>query len=125
MIPKFISSRLIRLLLIVCVVFLVVASVAAFLVRRKLAVPNFTRPSDVIFLPQNWTAAQRERFYHTAQGSLILPYRWFLALDNLVGRLVIVFFVIIPTSKVLALFQTRRVIKILMGFRSGLRETSA
>ena len=36
----------------------------------------------VQFPDQNWTAAQREWFYHTPQGTELLPYRWLLALEQ-------------------------------------------
>src|SRR4051794_13172636 len=38
--------------------------------------------SKTVFLDQNWTAEQRIKFYTTAQGSQIVPYDWFLALEQ-------------------------------------------
>ena len=34
------------------------------------------------YLAQGWTAAERETFYYTPQGSEVLPYAWFLALEQ-------------------------------------------
>jgi cytochrome c5 len=39
-------------------------------------------PVVVQFPDQNWTAAQRQWFYHSGQGSILMPYRWFLALEQ-------------------------------------------
>lgn len=36
---------------------------------------------QVEFLQQNWPADVRQEFYTTSQGSRIMPYRWFLALE--------------------------------------------
>jgi len=33
-----------------------------------------------VTLCQNWNAVQQQEFWFTAQGSRIIPYRWFLAL---------------------------------------------
>jgi hypothetical protein len=74
--------RLITAILVLCAALVVVAAVALFLVQRELAVPSVTRPSEVVFLQQNWTGVQRQHFYHTPQGSLLLPYKWFLALEQ-------------------------------------------
>ncbi|HEY2159012.1 MAG TPA: di-heme-cytochrome C peroxidase [Isosphaeraceae bacterium] len=41
---------------------------------------NTTDPT--IYLDQGWGPAERARFYRTSQGSRLLPYRWFLALER-------------------------------------------
>jgi hypothetical protein len=38
--------------------------------------------ANVVYLEQNWTADESLRFYFTSQGSQILPYDWFLALEQ-------------------------------------------
>jgi hypothetical protein len=38
--------------------------------------------TKVVYLPQNWSPAQSTQFYFTEQGSQILPYDWFLALEQ-------------------------------------------
>ena len=40
------------------------------------------KPVEVEFLKQNWSPDQREWFYHTAQGTELIPYKWFLALEQ-------------------------------------------
>jgi hypothetical protein len=37
---------------------------------------------QITYLNQGWTADQREKYYQTPQGSLIIPYSWFLALEQ-------------------------------------------
>lgn len=43
----------------------------------------FTPPvqAQVEFLNQNWSDNERQEFYTTSQGSRMMPYRWFLALE--------------------------------------------
>lgn len=36
---------------------------------------------DVVWLNQGWTDDQRHKYYQTDQGTLIMPYSWFLALE--------------------------------------------
>ncbi len=55
---------------------------AIFTVHNSLEVPKIDRPKDVAWLPQNWTDDQRHTYYHTPQGSELLPYAWFLALEQ-------------------------------------------
>jgi cytochrome c2 len=35
---------------------------------------------------QGWTMADRQTFYHTAQGTRFFPYQWLLALEEPIGR---------------------------------------
>jgi hypothetical protein len=44
--------------------------------------PQPVRVSKVVWLPQGWTSDQREMYYQTPQGCLIIPYSWFLALEQ-------------------------------------------
>lgn len=37
---------------------------------------------DVVYLDQGWTADQRQEYYHQDQGSRIMPYAWFVALEQ-------------------------------------------
>lgn len=39
-------------------------------------------PPQITFLEQGWNAADREVFYHQAQGAQIFPYEWFMALEQ-------------------------------------------
>jgi hypothetical protein len=56
--------------------------IAIFTLKNSLKVPRVERPTEVVWLPQNWTEEQRRRYYHTAQGSELVPYAWFLALEQ-------------------------------------------
>jgi hypothetical protein len=38
--------------------------------------------TSVSYLAQNWSPNQSVQFYFTSQGSEILPYDWFLALEQ-------------------------------------------
>jgi uncharacterized protein (DUF2235 family) len=58
------------------------AIIAVFTLNNSLEVPKIERPRDIAWLWQNWTEDQRHRYYHTAQGSELLPYAWFLALEQ-------------------------------------------
>ena len=40
------------------------------------------KPVQVHYEDQNWTSQQRTWFYHAAQGAELLPYKWFLALEQ-------------------------------------------
>jgi hypothetical protein len=63
-------------------VVVLVAVVVIFTVHNSLQVPKVERPADIAWLQQNWSEDQRQRYYHTAQGSDLLPYAWFLALEQ-------------------------------------------
>ena len=74
-------------LLVVAVVLLVLlARLYPFLHDKieeiQVHVPEYQRPSEVVTLDQNWTAAQRKRFHHTPQGTRLIPYEWFKALEQ-------------------------------------------
>jgi hypothetical protein len=58
------------------------ATVAIFAVFNRLTVPAVARPQETVWMQQNWTPDQRTRYYHTAQGSDLMPYQWFLALEQ-------------------------------------------
>ena len=38
--------------------------------------------SKVVYLDQNWTAGETVNFYFTSQGSQLIPYDWFLSLEQ-------------------------------------------
>jgi hypothetical protein len=55
---------------------------------RKIANVNDGKAHDVepaFYLDQNWTAAEREGFYHTPQGSHIIPLKFALGLETKSG----------------------------------------
>jgi hypothetical protein len=45
-----------------------------------------TASAQVQFLEQNWNDATRQLFYTTSQGSRLMPYEWFLALEVADGQ---------------------------------------
>lgn len=42
---------------------------------------NF-KPKTPIYLDQQWSDIEREKFYFTPQGSYLIPYAWYLALES-------------------------------------------
>ena len=54
---------------------------AIFVTRPSEKMPAY-KAVEVQFGKQNWSPDQRLWFYHTAQGTELLPYKWFLALEQ-------------------------------------------
>ena len=75
--PSVISALAIAIVLACCA-----AAIGLFTLSHRLDLPNFERPNAVVWLPQNWNEEQRAQYYHTPQGSELLPYVWFLALEQ-------------------------------------------
>lgn len=48
----------------------------------NLLAPPPQSDAQTVFLRQNWTAEERQTFYTTSQGSRMMPYDWFLALET-------------------------------------------
>src|SRR4051812_30214814 len=44
--------------------------------------PTRGTAADVIYLDQGWSTEVREKVYRTSQGSELMPYAWFLALEQ-------------------------------------------
>ena len=44
--------------------------------------PEYHAPHQVHWLNQNWSPGSVGGFYHTPQGTEIIPYNWFLALEQ-------------------------------------------
>ncbi len=65
----------------IAVVVLLVIGVAGYRFMFP-ALPNPVQPREIVRLNQGWTPDQREKYYQTPQGSLIIPYSWFLALEQ-------------------------------------------
>jgi hypothetical protein len=38
--------------------------------------------TNIVYLNQNWSPEESNRFYFTPQGSQLIPYDWFLALEQ-------------------------------------------
>lgn len=50
-------------------------------VKKNITKEDF-QPPEVIILEQGWTPDERVDFYNTSQGSQLIPYSWFLALEQ-------------------------------------------
>jgi mono/diheme cytochrome c family protein len=50
--------------------------------RPSEKLPPYHPVTDIHYLGQNWSAVQRQRFYHTGQGTELVPYSWFMALEQ-------------------------------------------
>jgi hypothetical protein len=48
----------------------------------RIELPEGKRPVKSMSLPQNWDAGQQAAFHHTAQGTKLLPWAWFKALEQ-------------------------------------------
>jgi len=44
--------------------------------------PEKVAPDPVVFIDQGWSPQMRDKFYYTPQGSHLLPYDWYLALEH-------------------------------------------
>ena len=68
---------------------IVVLAVPAFVVfalptieSLKVDLPKYQKPGDPVMLPQGWSDSQRTAFHYTAQGTQIMPYKWFVNLEQ-------------------------------------------
>ncbi|HEX4486594.1 MAG TPA: di-heme-cytochrome C peroxidase [Terriglobales bacterium] len=50
--------------------------------RPSEKMPAYKPVSEVYFPDQTWTADRRQWFYHSSQGTVLLPYKWFMALEQ-------------------------------------------
>jgi hypothetical protein len=70
----------------IVVIALFVLSIAAFSTltgdRRVKAESPAAPMQAVTYLEQGWTGEDRQVFYHTTQGTRIVPYQWFMALEQ-------------------------------------------
>src|SRR5216684_9322574 len=49
----------------------------------KVVVPQYQKPPEqLVHVEQGWTEDQRLRFHHTPQGTRLVPYDWFMALEQ-------------------------------------------
>ena len=71
----------------VLMVVLALVLVGAVVVRGELPkitvdLPEYERPPELVRLDQNWTPEQRIAFHYTPQGTRLMPYDWFMALEQ-------------------------------------------
>jgi hypothetical protein len=73
-----------QILIVVILALAGVVSLVAvrFLPTLKVNVPQYRPIGELVQLNQGWTDAQQYRFYHTAQGTRLLPYDWFMSLEQ-------------------------------------------
>jgi len=71
-----------NLVVIAAVVTVLGLAVYPRLGQYRVTLPDFPRPSKTVFLEQNWTPAQRAAFHHMAQGTRLVPFAWFKALEQ-------------------------------------------
>ena len=80
--PK--KSTLVKRISAVAIALVLVVLILGAVGYRSLfpVLPKVAVPKEVVRLDQGWTPDQREQYYQTAQGSLIIPYSWFMALEQ-------------------------------------------
>ncbi|GJG89515.1 hypothetical protein tb265_46960 [Gemmatimonadetes bacterium T265] len=64
----------------------VVSAALAASAWRYAAARQQTRPQTIARLQQGWTADQEDAYYHTPQGTVIMPAAWLAALRDTTGR---------------------------------------
>jgi mono/diheme cytochrome c family protein len=63
-------------------VLLLLFAALVVVIKGNTTLPKPVKVYDVVYLNQGWTAAQRQWFYHTSQGSQVMPYSWFVNLEQ-------------------------------------------
>lgn len=76
-----------RKIILVILLLLVVIGVAGYMYltsrpELKVNVPEYQAPGEVVLVGQTWSDAQRMEFHHTSQGTRLVPYEWFKALEQ-------------------------------------------
>ena len=70
---------------LILVVFLLVGAAYLYLQQSqfRVDVPEYqTPPEQLVHAEQGWTDEQRLHFHHTPQGTRLVPYAWFMALEQ-------------------------------------------
>jgi mono/diheme cytochrome c family protein len=55
---------------------------AVYMIHNTLVPMKVGRPTEVAWSSQHWTDEQRRLFYHMPQGNELIPYAWFLAIEQ-------------------------------------------
>lgn len=72
-----------KIVLGIFILFMVGAPLAYYLYNRNRPGP-IAAPDEVLHLNNDvWTEAERQRYYHLSQGSQVVPYDWFVALEQI------------------------------------------
>lgn len=68
--------------LLVLLRLLVLGGLAGAVLSSCAELPRYVPVASIAYPEQNWSDAQRRWFYHTSQGTKLMPYAWFLALEQ-------------------------------------------
>lgn len=74
-----------RLIFAVVILVLIAGGAFAFVKLKPtltITVPEYTEPGEIVQSEQGWTDAQRLEFHHTSQGTRMVPYEWFKAVEQ-------------------------------------------
>jgi len=71
-------------LIVLTLAVVVIGSYAINKLRPKytVTVPDYSEPKQLVELSQGWSDVQRSQYHHTPQGSKLLPYAWFVVLEQ-------------------------------------------
>lgn len=50
--------------------------------QLRVDTPAYQVPGELVLVNQGWSPVQRQQFHHTAQGTRLVPYAWFRALEQ-------------------------------------------
>src|SRR5436309_15691753 len=72
---------------VVAMLIVLVLAVGAFLFLHssnfQVVIPEYQKPPEqTVQADQGWTEDQRLQFHHTPQGTRLVPYDWFMALEQ-------------------------------------------
>lgn len=76
------NAKRIVLFAVLALVLVAAALVYPKLDQYRVHIPEYQRPAEIVWAQQNWSEAQRLRFHHTPQGTRLMPYAWFMALEQ-------------------------------------------
>src|SRR5712671_1948520 len=74
-----------KVIVAILIVLLLVVGVFLFLhsSQFQVVVPEYQKPPEqMVHAEQRWTEGQRFQFHHTPQGTRLVPYDWFIALEQ-------------------------------------------
>ncbi len=61
-------------------------SIMGVMLASTVAIAEPEGHDKTVYLEQGWTDAERNQFYFTPQGSYLIPYTWYLALEQADGK---------------------------------------
>lgn len=70
-----------KLWIIALALIVVVAGIAVYVIYFS-GLPKSVKVYDIVRLNKEWTEEERQWYYHTSQGSEIMPYDWFVAMEQ-------------------------------------------